>query len=133
VIIFFTSIPIAYYSSKYKIDMDLLTWGAGFGYLGSTFTSVIYASFTFIFFSLEGSIMTRAITALIHTPLWLILPRWSSRWSTAARSARSAAPWTAPATTCARRASQVRSTWEFLRSGDERLAGFSRVGAPWKA
>lgn len=69
VIIFATSVPIAYYSSKYKIDMDLLTRGAGFGYLGSTLTSVIYASFTFIFFSLEGSIMAQAITALIHTPL----------------------------------------------------------------
>jgi purine-cytosine permease-like protein len=69
VIIFLTSVPIAYYSSKYKIDMDLLTRGAGFGYLGSTLTSVIYASFTFIFFSLEGSIMAQAITALIHTPL----------------------------------------------------------------
>ena len=73
VIIFLTSIPIAYYSSKYKIDMDLLTRGAGFGYLGSTLTSVIYASFTFIFFSLEGSIMAQAITALIHTPLRVIL------------------------------------------------------------
>jgi purine-cytosine permease-like protein len=69
VIIFATSVPIAYYSSKYHIDMDLLTRGAGFGYLGSTLTSVIYASFTFIFFSLEGSIMGQAITALIHTPL----------------------------------------------------------------
>jgi purine-cytosine permease-like protein len=69
VIIFATSVPIAYYSAKYKIDMDLLTRGAGFGYLGSTLTSVIYASFTFIFFSLEGSIMAQAITALIHTPL----------------------------------------------------------------
>jgi len=69
VIIFITSVPIAYYSSKYHIDMDLLTRGAGFGYLGSTFTSVIYASFTFIFFSLEGSVMAQAITALIHTPL----------------------------------------------------------------
>jgi purine-cytosine permease-like protein len=69
VIIFLTSVPIAYYSSKYKIDMDLLTRGAGFGYLGSTLTSVIYASFTFIFFSLEGSVMAQAITALIHTPL----------------------------------------------------------------
>ena len=29
--------------------MDLLTRGAGFGYIGSTLTSLIYASFTFIF------------------------------------------------------------------------------------
>ena len=33
--------------------MDLLTRGAGFGYIGSTLTSLIYATFTFIFFALE--------------------------------------------------------------------------------
>ena len=60
-VIFLTGIPIAYYSAKYNIDMDLLTRGAGFGYLGSTLTSVIYASFTFIFFSLEGSVMAQAL------------------------------------------------------------------------
>ena len=60
-IIFLTGIPIAYYSARYNIDMDLLTRGAGFGYLGSTLTSVIYASFTFIFFSLEGSVMAQAL------------------------------------------------------------------------
>jgi cytosine/uracil/thiamine/allantoin permease len=41
VVIFATGIPISYYSAKYSIDMDLLTRGAGFGYLGSTLTSVI--------------------------------------------------------------------------------------------
>lgn len=56
-VIFITGIPIAYYSAKYALDMDLLTRGAGFGYFGSTLTSLIYASFTFIFFALEGSIM----------------------------------------------------------------------------
>jgi purine-cytosine permease-like protein len=69
VIIFATSVPIAYYSSKYHIDMDLLTRGAGFGYLGSTLTSLIYASFTFIFFSLEGSVMAQALQAGLHIPL----------------------------------------------------------------
>src|SRR5712692_120968 len=69
VIIFATSVPIAYYSAKYKIDMDLLTRGAGFGYLGSTLTSVIYASFTFIFFALEGSIMAQAFQLGLHIPL----------------------------------------------------------------
>lgn len=49
VIIFLTGIPIAYYASKHNIDMDLLTRGAGFGYIGSTITSLIYAAFTFIF------------------------------------------------------------------------------------
>ncbi|HWC82365.1 MAG TPA: hypothetical protein VG756_20635 [Pseudonocardiaceae bacterium] len=69
VIIFITGVPIAYYSAKYSIDMDLLTRGAGFGYLGSTLTSVIYASFTFIFFALEGSIMAQAFEIGLHIPL----------------------------------------------------------------
>jgi hypothetical protein len=66
VIIFLTSIPIAYYSSKYKIDMDLLTRGAGFGYLGSTLTSVIIP---FVIFG-----MTLLAKLQVWTmPLWLIL------------------------------------------------------------
>jgi purine-cytosine permease-like protein len=68
-VIFLTGIPISYYSAKYAIDMDLLTRGAGFGYLGSTLTSLIYASFTFIFFALEGSIMAQAFELALHIPL----------------------------------------------------------------
>ncbi len=69
VTIFVTGIPISYYSARYGIDMDLLTRGAGFGYLGSTLTSLIYASFTFIFFALEGSIMAQAFTLGLGIPL----------------------------------------------------------------
>ncbi|MBU2746238.1 hypothetical protein HAP97_13645 [Acidithiobacillus caldus] len=69
VIIFLTGIPIAYYSSKYNVDVDLLTRGAGFGYLGSTITSLIYASFTFIFFALEGSVMSQAFTLFFGIPI----------------------------------------------------------------
>lgn len=69
--IFITGIPIAYYSARYNIDMDLLTRGAGFGYLGSTITSLIYASFTFIFFALEASVMAQALELFFGLPLWL--------------------------------------------------------------
>jgi purine-cytosine permease-like protein len=69
VVIFLTGIPIAYYCAKYNVDVDLLTRGAGFGYLGSTITSVIYASFTFIFFALEGSIMAQAFHLYFGIPL----------------------------------------------------------------
>ncbi len=69
VIIFATGVPIAYYASRYNIDMDLLTRGAGFGYIGSTLTSVIYASFCFIFFALEGAIMAQAIELYFGLPL----------------------------------------------------------------
>jgi hypothetical protein len=36
--------PISVYAARYGLDMDLLTRGAGFGYIGSTITSLIYAS-----------------------------------------------------------------------------------------
>jgi hypothetical protein len=67
--IFLTGLPIAYYSAKYNIDMDLR--GAGFGYLGSTITSLIYASFTFIFFSLEAVVMAQALTLFTGIPIWV--------------------------------------------------------------
>jgi signal transduction histidine kinase/CheY-like chemotaxis protein len=68
-IIFLTALPISYYAAKYGVDMDLLTRGAGFGYLGSTITSLIYASFTFIFFALEAAIMALAIQMVTDWPL----------------------------------------------------------------
>jgi signal transduction histidine kinase/purine-cytosine permease-like protein len=70
-IIFLTGLPITYYSAKYNLDMDLLTRGAGFGYIGSTVTSLIYASFTFIFFALEASIMAQALELGFGLPLVL--------------------------------------------------------------
>ncbi|MEE3716845.1 ATP-binding protein [Tumidithrix elongata RA019] len=70
-IVFLTGLPICYYASKYNIDMDLLTRGAGFGYIGSTITSLIYASFTFIFFALEAAIMAQALELYFHLPLYL--------------------------------------------------------------
>lgn len=68
-IIFLTGIPIARACATYGLDMDLVTRGAGFGYFGSTLTSLIYASFTFIFFALEGSIMAQALHSALHIPV----------------------------------------------------------------
>jgi signal transduction histidine kinase/CheY-like chemotaxis protein len=68
-IIFLTAIPISYYAAKYGVDIDLLTRGAGFGYIGSTITSLIYATFTFIFFALEAAIMAMALELLFGIPL----------------------------------------------------------------
>ncbi|MFP5350642.1 MAG: ATP-binding protein [Gammaproteobacteria bacterium] len=68
-IIFLTGLPISYYAAKHGIDMDLLTRGAGFGYLGSTITSLIYASFTFIFFAIEAAIMALALELYFGIPL----------------------------------------------------------------
>ena len=68
-IIFLTGLPIGYYAARYGVDMDLLTRGAGFGYLGSTITSLIYASFTFIFFALEAAIMALALQMVLGIPI----------------------------------------------------------------
>ena len=70
-IIFLAGLPISVYAARYGVDMDLLTRGAGFGYIGSTLTSLIYASFTFIFFALEAAVMAYALElALGVPPVW---------------------------------------------------------------
>ncbi|TCM69234.1 purine-cytosine permease-like protein [Acinetobacter calcoaceticus] len=70
VIIFLTGFPIGYYSARYNIDLDLITRGAGFGYVGSILTSLIYASYTFIFFAIEGAIMAQGLYMGLDVPLW---------------------------------------------------------------
>jgi signal transduction histidine kinase/CheY-like chemotaxis protein/purine-cytosine permease-like protein len=67
-IIFLAGLPISYYAARYGVDMDLLTRGAGFGYIGSTLTSLIYATFTFIFFALEAAIMAYALELAFGIP-----------------------------------------------------------------
>ena len=68
-IIFIISFPISYYAARYNIDIDLLTRSAGFGYFGSTITSLIYAFFTFTLFALEASIMSKALELYFEIPI----------------------------------------------------------------
>jgi signal transduction histidine kinase/CheY-like chemotaxis protein/purine-cytosine permease-like protein len=68
-VLFLTGLPIAYHAAKAGVDIDLLTRGAGFGYIGSTVTSLIYASFTFIFFALEAAILSLALELCFGVPL----------------------------------------------------------------
>ena len=70
-IIFLLGLPISVTAARHGLDMDLLTRGAGFGYIGSTITSLIYASFTFIFFALEAAIMAYALELAFGIP-----PAW---------------------------------------------------------
>jgi signal transduction histidine kinase/purine-cytosine permease-like protein/DNA-binding NarL/FixJ family response regulator len=70
-IIFLLGLPISVMAARHGLDMDLLTRGAGFGYIGSTITSLIYASFTFIFFALEAAIMAYALELAFGIP-----PAW---------------------------------------------------------
>lgn len=69
VVIFLTGLPLAYYAARYNIDLDLITRGSGFGYYGSVVTNVIFATFTFIFFALEGSIMAQGLQLGLKIPL----------------------------------------------------------------
>jgi signal transduction histidine kinase/CheY-like chemotaxis protein/purine-cytosine permease-like protein len=70
-LIFLAGLPISFYAARYGVDMDLLTRGSGFGYLGSTLTSLVYASFTFILFALEAAIMAYALEMALGIP-----PAW---------------------------------------------------------
>ncbi|GGF41218.1 hybrid sensor histidine kinase/response regulator [Aliidongia dinghuensis] len=67
-LIFATGLPICYHAIRHGVDVDLLTRGAGFGYIGSTITSLIYASFTFILFAVEGVIMAAALETCFGIP-----------------------------------------------------------------
>ncbi len=70
-IIFLSGLPLAYCAARDGIDIDLLTRGAGFGYIGSTVSSLVYASFTFIFFAIEAAIMAMAINMTTGIPMSL--------------------------------------------------------------
>jgi hypothetical protein len=70
-VIFLAGWPVSVYAARHGLDMDLLTRGAGFGYIGSTITSLIYASFTFIFFALEAAVMAYALELAFDVP-----PAW---------------------------------------------------------
>ncbi|BBY22599.1 allantoin permease [Mycobacterium stomatepiae] len=70
-VIIATGLPLAYYAARYNIDLDLITRGSGFGYYGSVVTNVIFATFTFIFFALEGSIMAQGLKLGLGIPLWI--------------------------------------------------------------
>ncbi len=70
VVSFLIGLPIIVHAARAGVDVDLLTRGAGFGYLGSTITSLIYASFTFVLFSIEASILSVALEMVFGIPLW---------------------------------------------------------------
>ncbi|WP_432541597.1 purine-cytosine permease family protein [Kineococcus sp. SYSU DK002] len=71
VVIFVSGFPLAYYAARYNIDLDLITRGSGFGYYGSVLTNVIFATFTFIFFALEGAIMAQGLELGLGIPRWI--------------------------------------------------------------
>ena len=71
VLIFLVSLPVCAAAARHGVDIDLLTRGAGFGYIGSTITSLIYATFTFLFFGIEAAILASMLDRFLMVPLWL--------------------------------------------------------------
>jgi purine-cytosine permease-like protein len=69
IIFFIVTLPICYSVARNNIDMDLITRGAGFGYLGSTITSLVYAAYTMMIFATEGSIMAQGLEEAFGIPL----------------------------------------------------------------
>jgi hypothetical protein len=63
-----TGLPINYHAARHGVDMSLLTRGAGFGYIGSTISSFVYASFTFI------------LLVLVVAPLMTTAGRAAALW-----------------------------------------------------
>jgi len=70
VVIFLAGVPISIACAKNNIDIDLLTRSCGFGYVGSTVTSLVYASFCYIYFAIEAVIMAHALELLFQLPLF---------------------------------------------------------------
>lgn len=70
-LIYLISSPIVRTAVKHNIDIDLLTRGAGFGYLGSSITSLVYASFTFIFLAFEATIIANLLRMAFSLPLYI--------------------------------------------------------------
>ncbi|ACA15153.1 integral membrane sensor hybrid histidine kinase [Methylobacterium sp. 4-46] len=68
-VIFLAGVPVGATAARHGLDVDLLTRGAGFGYIGSTLTSLIYASFTYLFFAIEAAIMALALELCLGLPL----------------------------------------------------------------
>jgi signal transduction histidine kinase/CheY-like chemotaxis protein len=71
IVMLLVGLPISRYAIRHGVDIDLLTRGASFGYIGSTVTSLIYAGFTFMLFAIEASIMTGALYLAFGIPPWI--------------------------------------------------------------
>src|ERR1700738_1401450 len=61
IVIMATGFPVAYYSARYNIDLDLVTRGSGFGYYGSVVYNRNFRAVQFILFRREGSIMAQGL------------------------------------------------------------------------
>lgn len=65
---------ITYYAAKTGLNTNLMSRGAGLGFIGSSVTSFIYAINFIMYAAIEGSIMSYAINAYFPSiPVWLLM------------------------------------------------------------
>src|SRR5690625_4674742 len=65
---------IAYLSAKTGMNVNLLSRGGGFGYMGASLTSLIYASNFIMYCAFEGLILVYALHAFFpHIPIWVYI------------------------------------------------------------
>lgn len=65
---------IAYYSAKSGLNTNLMARGGGFGYIGASITSFIYAINFIMYCAIEGSIMASAVHEYVPSvPLWALM------------------------------------------------------------
>jgi len=65
---------IAYLSAKSGMNVNLLSRGGGFGYIGASLTSFIYATNFIMYCALEGMILVAAVHAFIPAiPEWVLI------------------------------------------------------------
>jgi len=67
-------VAIAYGAARTGLNANLIARGAGYGSVGASLTSLIYALNFVMYFAIEGSIMAAAIHAYIPSiPLWILM------------------------------------------------------------
>ncbi|MEH7526009.1 cytosine permease, partial [Bacillus sp. JJ1503] len=67
-------IGICYYAAKSGLNVNLLARGGGFGYIGASITSLIYALNFIMYCAIEGAIMAFAVHEYLPSiPAWLLM------------------------------------------------------------
>ncbi|MGE5703349.1 MAG: purine-cytosine permease family protein [Clostridia bacterium] len=67
-------IGIAYVSAKSGLNSNLMARGGGFGYIGASITSFIYAMNFIMYSAIEGSIMASAVHEYVKVvPMWVLM------------------------------------------------------------
>ncbi len=67
-------VVIAYFAAKSGLNANLMARGGGFGYIGASITSFIYAINFIMYCAIEGSIMASAVHEYIPAiPLWVLM------------------------------------------------------------